>query len=186
MTNKLASSVMAQQINPTACWISVAHFCLSALEVPVPGLADLAAQYQKNNGGNSAMAGAGKPKTIIEELSKNARRPYQCTAEKFPDVPTKEQIRRIADAIIAGAPVICELRSGQIAGFAHAIVLYEAEILAGGDIHFKYKDPARKSEANLGRVLQSAQLFDSGFLYKRITAPPSTPRARISGPIPSR
>jgi hypothetical protein len=158
---------MEAQVNPTACWISVAHFCLNALGVQVAGLAPLAAQYQNNTGGNSAMDGAGKPELIIEEWSRNAGVPYQCRSEKFERAPEGPQLRRIADAIIAGAPVICELRTTQIQGFKHAIVLYEAQIDADGGIIFKYKDSARKAEANLGRTVTAAQLFGSGFVYKK-------------------
>jgi hypothetical protein len=158
---------MEAQINTTACWISVARFCLDALGVPVPTLAALALQFQTNANSNSAMNGAGKPETVIEFISGQAASPqaYTCTSMTFPKLPDKNQLRSIYQAINGGTPVICELRSGQIAGFKHAVVLCEA-VSSNRTLAFKYKDPARNAEANLPRTVTAMELFDTGFLYK--------------------
>jgi hypothetical protein len=158
---------MEAQVNTTACWISVARFCLDALGVPVPGLAALASQYQANANTNSAMDGAGKPERVIEALSRAAAsaQAYTCSSVTFAKGPPRAELRAIYDAIRTGTPVICELRSSQIAGFKHAVVLCEADKVDGKPV-FKYKDPARNDEANLPRSVTAEELFGSGFLYK--------------------
>lgn len=166
MPHKLSSCVMQRQINKTACWLSVAHFCLEALEVPVAPLNSLANQWQTTSGSSNAMDGAGNPLALIKATSREAASPqaYDTKGMKFDKAsPTRDQIDKLVALLQSGYPVIGKLESAQVGGWKHAIVLYEAT-RNGADVIFKYKDPA-KEDANNGISISADLLFDTGFQY---------------------
>jgi hypothetical protein len=175
MTDRLASIEMQQQIDSTACWISVARYCLDFLEMPIFSLEALVDRHRMVKAGETnKMTGSGKVEDVIAKETAKTDRPYICRS--VPNRPSgapkptrklnQAEIDSVANAIESGSPIICELRSHQIPIFKHAIVLCAVETLGDGTVNFGYKDAARKNGgANVVRLIPAAQLFDTGFVY---------------------
>jgi hypothetical protein len=156
---------LRHQVCNTSCWISTAHFLLEYLGVN-ESLASLHARYY-NRDANSAslMSGAGRPKTILQE--------YAQSTGRFPKTLTLETAGKatvvavIADSIGEGIPVIAALRSQQISGFVHAVVITAVEPRTGS---VGFKDPGTgTSPRPFGvdvRVVQYQEL-EHGFYYGR-------------------
>jgi hypothetical protein len=127
---------LRRQAFSTSCWISTSHYLLEYLGVDITLHALHARYYNPDPKSLLAMSGAGHPKTILGE--------YAFDAGRFPDIldprtATKERfIQVIGDSIRDGIPVIAGIRSQQVKGFGHAIVITAIDTTSGT---IGFKDP---------------------------------------------
>ena len=173
MPNTLLSTVVmnSQQPHRTACWICVASFCARALGQPVAPLNELVLRHVKSDPTKKNMSGSGNPAELITEWQVGIERRITWTKLKAEDRFSMDQIRAIASTIIAGNPVICELRSSngmlQNLGWKHAVALCGANFVTEDDILFKFKDPSKPDpQANQPRTVTGKSLFGAGFIYQ--------------------
>jgi hypothetical protein len=124
----------------TSCWISTAQFLLQYMKVDVP-LAELQTRYYNPDPDSaSLMSGAGKPTQILKDYSSKSGRIPETLSVK-PEEPNNrtEVVKAIAGSIKAGVPVIALIKSQQVQGFGHALVITAIEEDTGT---IGFKDPA--------------------------------------------
>jgi hypothetical protein len=125
-----------RQAYPTSCWISTAHYVLQYLDVNEPLAALHARFYDPDPESASLMSGAGKPQKILEEYAFEAG---HVTATLNPQRDDQARVvAAIAESIEADIPVIASLRSQQVKGFGHAVVITSVEPRTGT---IGFKDP---------------------------------------------
>ena len=155
----LARFQMGKQPNSTACWVTVSQFCMRCLGTEGVGSLDgLVKTFQKvPEGSQSAMAGAGRPATVLDSFSVAHRR------QVVPKGTT--EIKKLADEVaahvMADKPVIINLVSPNIGGFAHANVIVSATSTGPS---FGIKDPALPNPNHI-RFVTWSSLFEEGYLY---------------------
>lgn len=152
---------MKHQPTKTSCWITVAHFCMKCLGTDgVGGLNGLVTTFQKlDSNSASAMDGAGKPETVLDAHNVDVLRV---------SVPSSEEGRRrlatlAEEWLAAGKPVIAGLKSGQVSGWAHAVVLVGA---TKNGVTLAYKDPGGRRPDQ--PVYIASEAFFSGYQYANV------------------
>lgn len=148
----------------TSCWISAAHFVLHYLGDGVP-LNDLHARYYRPDSSSySAMSGAGHPRKILGDYAiDEGRFPWTIKTQK---TPKKEVVAAIESNIADNIPVIAAVRSHQIKGFGHALLITAIETGSGT---VGYKDPGTgASPRRFGVDVRSVRYneFVNGFPYR--------------------
>ncbi len=155
---------LRRQVHPTSCWISAAHFVLQHLGVQV-SLATLHERYYNRDPTSIlAMSGAGHPKEILTEYAfDEGFRPDTLKPEK---VRRSEVVAVIADSIREDIPVIAAIRSPQIRGFGHALVITAVDPETGT---IAFKDPGTgTTPRSFGVDVRTVQYKDffTGFSYR--------------------
>lgn len=155
---------LRRQAYPTSCWITASHFVLQYLEVDV-SLAVLHARfYNPDPKSLLMMSGAGHPSKILGE--------YAFDAGRFPltlspqTAPKREVVATIAESIRDDIPVIAGIRSAQIAGFGHAVVITSVNPETGT---IAFKDPGTGTTPRPFGVDVRTKLYDefvNGFSYR--------------------
>lgn len=153
-----------RQAYPTSCWISAAHFVLQYLGVDISLAALHAEFYRRDLNSQSSMSGAGKPKAILSKYAFDAG--YFAETVQVQNMDKASVIEKIAGNIRENIPVIAGIRSHQIAGFGHALVITSINPETGT---IAFKDPAIGSTPRpFGidfRTFQYAEFFN-GFSYR--------------------
>ena len=152
MARGLGYITMSQQPNSTCCWITAAQFCLRCVGSPTESVAQLIQRYQTiDASSSSAMAGAGKPATIIAAAGVNCRHVRKVDESMLPEV---------AAWVSAGKPVILGLTSDQVSGWNHAVVIVGA---TANGVTLAFKDPARRNP-DMVTTMSGKSVID-GFKY---------------------
>jgi len=148
----------------TSCWISAAHYVLQYLGVNV-AITQLEAQYYRPDINSAmAMSGAGHPKTIINSYSFDTGRVAKTVSVQ--DTPKDQIIALIAGNIREGIPVVASIRSQQVKGFGHALLITGINVNSG---HIIFKDPGTVNSSNPFAIEVRSQTYDSfkdGFSYR--------------------
>jgi hypothetical protein len=127
---------LRRQMFPTSCWITAAHFVLQYLDVDISLAALHARFYTPDGNSTSIMSGAGRPRIILNEYAVDAGR-----FAKTINPQRAEEARVIAaitDNIRDDIPVIASLRSEQVKGFGHAVLITAVDPKTGT---IGFKDP---------------------------------------------
>ncbi|WP_432723254.1 C39 family peptidase [Jeongeupia wiesaeckerbachi] len=155
-----------KQTHKTSCWISAAHYTLCYLGLPdLPALKTLEdTHYAPDSESASSMTGAGSPEKLLTLYG--TAHGYTVTTMKLDDHGDGEIIDAIFNAISNNVPVIAGIRSSQIHGFGHAIVITSINRSTGT---IAYKDPANINSSNpfLTDIrVSSVKEFRDGFSYR--------------------
>lgn len=153
-----------KQAFPTSCWISAAHFVLQYAGADV-SLATLHGQfYNPDPTSVFVMSGAGHPQKILNEYAFDSGH-YATTLN--PQTASKATIvDAIVDSIRRDVPVIASIRSTQIAGFGHAVLITAVNTDTGT---IAFKDPGTGSTPRpFGLDIRTVQYneFVAGFSYR--------------------
>ncbi|TVR79086.1 MAG: hypothetical protein EA405_13470 [Rhodospirillales bacterium] len=164
MVISVRNMTIRRQAFSTSCWISVSHFVLQYLGVNVSLSALHARFYSPDTKSILLMSGAGHPAKILGEYAFDAGRfPAKLDPQKD---PKQDVVAAIADNIRDNIPVIAAIRSPQIKGFGHAVVITAVDTETGT---IAFKDPGTGSTPRpFGvdvRTVQYGQ-FIGGFPYR--------------------
>jgi len=164
MIISVANTHLGRQTYPTSCWISTSHFVLKYLGVQISLSALHAEFYNPDSNSILLMNGAGHPKRILSK--------YAFDAGRFPDIlnpqvaPKQQVVTAIADNIRENIPVIAAIRTQQIRGFGHAVLITAIDPATGT---LAFKDPATgTTPRSFGVDVRSAQYeeFINGLSYR--------------------
>lgn len=157
---------LKKQTYKTSCWISAAHYVLSFLGInDSPALRVLEDEnYRPDQNSALQMTGAGKPDELLEKYTN--REEYIVEKIKIRKQTDQVIIEKITESLKQGIPVIAGIRSQQIHGFGHAIVIVainpDTKTLA-------FKDPSNINGSNPFASdirIQTYDQFKNGFSYK--------------------
>jgi hypothetical protein len=153
-----------KQIYPTSCWISASHYVLQYLDVEVSLPALHTEFYRPDANSYLAMSGAGQPKNILKKYAFDAG--YFVDTLKTQSASKSDILTKIASNIRDNIPVIAAIRSAQIRGFGHAVVITAVNPESGT---IAFKDPGTGSTPRpFGvdvRTVQYTEFFN-GFSYR--------------------
>ena len=164
MILSVPNTKIRRQAYSTSCWISASRYVLQYLEVDVALPALHARFYNPNPNSASMMTGAGHPSAILSDYAFDAGRIVKTLD------PQKEAKRvvvaAIADNIRDGIPVIAGIRSRQVKGFGHAVVITAVNPVNGT---VAFKDPGTGGTARAFGSDVRTLLYDefvNGFSYQ--------------------
>lgn len=152
-----------RQLMKTSCWISTAQYVLQFIGVQIPLEALHAQYYSPDADSASLMSGAGKPKTILQAYAPAAG--WMPATLDFHSSSKTDAIAVIAESIRSDIPVIAGIRSEQIAGFFHAVLITTVDPDTGT---IGFKDPATGTTPRpFGVDVRTVQYdeFKTGFSY---------------------
>ncbi len=155
---------LRRQAYKTSCWITASHFLLEYVGVSVPIDTLHAKYYKPDKSSASVMSGAGQPKTILNEYAIDAGR-FVATANVQAD-DKRAVIDAIAESIRNDMPVIAAIRTRQILGFGHALLITAVDPDTGT---IAFKDPGDGTTPRpFGVDVRTVQYdaFHDGFAYK--------------------
>ncbi|MCP1647175.1 C39 family peptidase [Pseudomonas nitroreducens] len=164
MLIQVTPTPMLVQAFPTSCWISVAHYLLSYLD-PNISLATLHADYYRPDPQSYLlMTGAGRPQTILNQYAFDHG--YFSKGTSVTHENRNAALNIIVDSLTNGLPVIAMIRSNDIDGFGHALVITGVDA-ATGIIHFT--DPAEAHTNGAAHAITrqvNIETFTSSFFYR--------------------
>ena len=155
---------LRRQLEKTSCWISSAHFLLQYLAVDIGLLALHARYYHSDPDSVLAMSGAGNPSVILNDYGFDQG--YKAETLRVSTSEKSEVIAAIADSLRANLPVIARIKSDNILGFGHALIITGIDTGSGTVI---FKDPGTGTKSRSFSVdvrhVSYDQFFSSGFKY---------------------